>query len=106
MPGAAASTGNSLLRVAHACETLLAGFNSGKAAAVRSCLVSRQHAESLVAQQAAERTGGAATGPAGATTTAAVSGEHNNAQKQQQRGAIDALLPVRGAHLVSFRSNL
>ncbi|CAM9403379.1 unnamed protein product [Scytosiphon promiscuus] len=41
------STGNSLLRISQACETLLAGFNSGKAATVKSCLISRQHALSV-----------------------------------------------------------
>lgn len=101
MPGAAAaaSTGNSLLRIAHACETLLAGFNSGKAAAVRSCLVSRQHAESLV--QEAERPVAATGAGTPTTTTTAVGGEHNNThqqQRQQQRGASDGLLSVRGTH--------
>lgn len=39
--------GDSLLRVAHACETMLAGFESGQASALRSCLVSKERAISV-----------------------------------------------------------
>lgn len=38
---------DALLRVSQACETMLAGFHSGQAAAMRTCLTSRQHAMSL-----------------------------------------------------------
>ena len=49
MSGSAArrSVGDSLLRISQACETLVAGYKSGQAAAVRSCLVSRERAMSV-----------------------------------------------------------
>lgn len=40
-------TGDSLLRISQACETLLAGFYSGQATGLRSCLVSRDRAASF-----------------------------------------------------------
>ena len=70
------STGNSLLRVSQACETLLAGFNSGQAAAVRSCLVSREHAVSV-----SERSSGGGIGTKATGTSST---------------PIELLLPVRG----------
>lgn len=70
------STGNSLLRVSQACETLKDGFNSGKAAAIRSCLVSRTHAVAV-----SER-----------------STEHDDTAG---RGPSDALLPVRTVYFTS-----
>lgn len=77
MSGAASrSTGNSLLRISQACETLLAGFNSGKAATVRSCLISRQHALSV--------------------SEGAAAGEHvKGPGEEPQQASIDPLIPVR-----------
>lgn len=82
---ASRSTGNSLLRVSQACETLKDGFNSGKAAAVRSCLVSRAHA---VAESERNRNGNA---------------ENSRDTAGRGLGPGDALLPVRRIS-VSFGS--
>ena len=73
---ASRTTGNSLLRVSQACETLKDGFNSGKAAAVRSCLVSRAHAVAVSERQAEQHSSGRDTAGRGP-------------------GPSDALLPVR-----------
>lgn len=77
---ASRSTGNSLLRVSQACETLKDGFNSGKAAAVRSCLVSRTHAVAV-----SELSDAAAVGAE----------EKRKETAGPGRGTSDALLPVR-----------
>ncbi|CAM9607308.1 unnamed protein product [Ectocarpus sp. 12 AP-2014] len=74
---ASRSTGNSLLRVSQACETLLSGFNSGKAAAVGSCVVSRKHAVTL-----SERAGDVDKGPEG---------------EARHTGPSDHLLPLESA---------
>ncbi|CAM9482053.1 unnamed protein product [Ectocarpus sp. 12 AP-2014] len=78
---ASRSTGNSLLRVSQACETLLSGFNSGKAAAVGSCVVSRKHAVT-VSERDTPRAGDVDKGPEG---------------EAHHSGPSDHLLPLESA---------
>lgn len=46
-PAVRRAAGDSLLRISQACETLVAGFNSGQTAAARSCMASRDRAISI-----------------------------------------------------------